>query len=339
MIFFTSINYNYFSKASLLAQSVKAVYPGSLFIVMLTEREINDEIKPTKDIDQIILTKDIGFGTYEKFIFKFNVVEACTAVKGQAFDYIFNNFEEHNKVVYLDPDICLYSKMDELEKNLESKEIILTPHLSSPENKDTFKATVEAVMDNELAALKHGVYNLGFLALKKGKESTKFVDWWKSRLEMFCYNDIPNGIFTDQKWCDLAPAFFDVSILKHPGYNVAPWNISNRLIKKVAGQYTSNEQPLRFFHFSGFDSGANEAMIMKYSNSKDVIKLRDEYVEKLRKFGKQTKTIPWSYNYYLSGETIDPQIRRMYRENPNIFNNIYDPFFESNNSIRNLSFS
>ena len=47
------------------------------------------------------------------------------------------------------------------------------------------------------------------------------INWWAERLYLFCYDDIQNGVFTDQKWIDLAPCFFDTYIFKHHGYDFA----------------------------------------------------------------------------------------------------------------------
>lgn len=222
MIITTSICANYLPKAMVLAKSIKKADPTIKVVVSLLEREITPEAQAFEYFDDIVLGKDLGFENFEKFIFKHSIVEASTAVKGQLFLYLMENYQEETKFVYLDPDIQVLSSLTELEEALESNAIVLTPHLTIPED------IMDAVMDNELSALKHGAFNLGFLAVSRSEESKKFIEWWASRLNMFCYDDIPRGIFTDQKWMDLAPCFFDVYILKHPGYNAAPWNVSKR---------------------------------------------------------------------------------------------------------------
>ena len=59
-------------------------------------------------------------------------------------------------------------------------------------------------------------------------------------------------MFTDQRWVDFAPSFFDHFILKDPTYNVAYWNLHERDLEWTDGRYLVNGQPLTFFHFSGF---------------------------------------------------------------------------------------
>jgi hypothetical protein len=71
-------------------------------------------------------------------------------------------------------------------------------------------------------------------------------------MPFFGFNDVPFGTFVDQKWIDLVPAFFDkVCILKHPGCNIAYWNLHERTLSQGKDAILVNNQPLCFFHFSG----------------------------------------------------------------------------------------
>jgi hypothetical protein len=118
--------------------------------------------------------------------------------------------------------------------------------------------TRDAILDNEFSVLRHGIYNLGFVAVSNTAEGRRFAEWWADRLKDFCYDDIPRGLFTDQRWVDLAPAYFDsVRILRSPQYNVCTWNLTHRTVNgSFARGFTVNGLPLVFYHFSGLDSGA-----------------------------------------------------------------------------------
>lgn len=224
MVVFTSICMNYLPKALVLGESLKKTNPNVKFCVVLLEREISKEWpdNANKIIDEVILAKHLDIKNFDNFIFKHSIVEASTSVKGEALVYLLERFKD--KIVYLDPDIKVYSSLKELSNILDNHPIVLTPHLTIPEKNEI------DIQNNELCALQHGVYNLGFVSVNYTEEGLKFATWWKSRLELYCYDDIPRGIFTDQRWCDLAPAYFDVYILKNPGYNMAPWNLSTRKI-------------------------------------------------------------------------------------------------------------
>lgn len=331
MLFCTSVCANYLPKAAILAKSIRAFNPDAYFVVCVVERDVPVVATEYRYFDQVVTPASLGFPDYERFLFKHDIVEASTAVKGQLFRHLMDAHPEQDKFVYLDPDICVYSRLAELEDALDRTGAVLTPHLCHPETH------IDAVLDNELCALRHGTYNLGFLAVSRRGDGRRLVDWWASRLEMFCYDDIPNGIFTDQKWVDLAPGFFELEILRHPGYNIAPWNLSRRKIAGTpAAGYTVNGQPLRFFHFSGFDSGANEAMINKYVPDRDdpVYEIRDRYVQELEAFGQDyLGTHPWSFARYLSGEPIDRPARIRYRSDPGLARRAENPFELSNGAF------
>jgi len=104
-------------------------------------------------------------------------------------------------VVYLDPDIEVFGPFVELEKILDEKSIIVIPHMTEPET------LLDSLLDNEITAMQNGIFNLGFLAVRNDKEGRKFINWWMERLNVLCFDNIPKGIFTDQRWIDLAPGF------------------------------------------------------------------------------------------------------------------------------------
>ena len=311
MIVYTSICMNYLPKALILAKSLKKYNTNVKFYVILVEREIPDDWPDIVDdlIDEVILAKDLGFKDFDKFIFKHSLVEASTSVKGQA---LVNLLNKDDKVVYIDPDIQTYKSLDELSEILNEEDIVLTPHLTIPEVDE------KDIIHNELSALRHGIYNLGFLAVKRSDEGLKFAEWWRDRLNLFCYDDIPRGIFTDQRWIDLAPAYFNVYILKNPGYNMAPWNLSTRKLDfRDEKLIVNSEYELVFFHYSGFDSGANEKVFERYVPDKTeyIYKLRDNYIDEMEYYGqKELGNHNWSYDYYFNGEKINDKTRNLYRD-------------------------
>lgn len=311
MIFTTSVNLNYLPKARTLAQSIKHFYPDSQFVLCLVERERLD-ISSYPEFDAVVTPVDVWPNEHEKILFKYDVVEACTAIKGELFCHLLETSKNEDLLIYLDPDTQVASPLTELMQALEKNEIVLTPHLTEPET------TLQAILDNEISVARHGVFNLGFLAIKRGTNSKRFLRWWADRLKEFSYADYFNGLFTDQKWVDQAPAFFDVFILKHPGYNVAPWNIAKRSLEYASGKYIINkEYPLRFFHFSGLDSGANIVMLQRYAgHDSAVFKLRDDYLAKLKSNGEDlTRRLSWTYDVSPTSSKLVKKARRSYQRN------------------------
>lgn len=324
MIAFTSIATNYLAKARVLADSLKRYHPDITFMICLVEREIPPEAYDGGFFDQIITADQLEIPEFLSFIFRHTVVEACTAVKPFFFKYLIKNYTNENPFIYFDPDIIIVSPLLELIETLQSHNVVLTPHLLEPEE------TLDAIADNELCALRHGVFNLGFIALTDAPEVLKLVDWWSDRLYRFCYADYGNALFVDQKWFDFAPCFFEgIHIIRHKGYNVAPWNLSRRkVVLDDQGSYKIGDFPVRFFHFSGMDSGANELMLAKYAGRESaVFRLRNHYLEKCQEFGQEYfQRIPWTYAYYHDGVRILPEQRSFYRSNLELQRRFPNPF-------------
>lgn len=327
MVIYTSVCANYVHKARTLAQSVKRHIPDAKMILCLVEREIDPRI-PADCFDDIVLAKDAWEGNFDRFIFKHAIVEASTAVKGQFLRYLMDRFQDEDKFVYLDPDVCVYADLTELKEELDRHPIVLCPHLLRPGN-----------IDMELSSTAHGVYNLGFLGISRSEEGRRCVDWWAERLYLYCYDDIQRGIFTDQKWFDLVPCFFDAKVFKHHGYDFAPWSLKDCTVERdAAGNYYVDGDPLRFIHFSGYGRSAEDCMTKWLPEEGKLFRqLYAEYSAIHEKNDEDhiSKT-PWGYASFASGEPIDTAVRNAYRANWDVMFLYEDPFAHSNREYRRL---
>ena len=306
MIFFTSICSNYLPKAMTLAESVKRHCPDAKFVLCLVEREVPKVATEYSHFDKVILAKDAGWENFDQFMFRHAIVEASTAVKAQFMLNLMDRYPDESKFVYLDPDVLVYSDLVELETLLDKESIVLCPHLLRPGN-----------IDMEISSLAHGCYNLGFLGIGRTENSRAFLNWWAERLFRFCYDDMSRGIFTDQRWIDLAPCFFEVSVLKHHGYDFATWSLLNSNLREIDGHYVVNGDPLRFIHYSGLDSGTIDKAIdwwLTDDNRDTFVKLYGEYKQLLAKHGQETLgKLPWTYTNYADGRKISNEARVAYR--------------------------
>lgn len=323
MHFYTSINNHYLAKARVLAKSVKKYNPAAKFSLILSDCILDDFKLEEEPFDEVLTLDQLGFPVenLDFWIYLHNVVELCTAVKGQALVKFLE--EGSDKVIYLDPDIAVFAELKELEELLEQHDVLLTPHQCAPEKK------YEDIKNNEICSLKHGIYNFGFYAVRNSANGLAFARWWRDRLLDFCYDDIPNGIFTDQRWGDLAPAMFDgVYILRSPAYNVSTWNLTNRLVTKKDGCYLVNEIPLKFYHFSGFDSGAQEIMLKLYGGDNPVLfELREWYIERCNEEGQKKYAKIFScYDFYDDGRRVAKEERLLLRRRLDV----YDAFKGTN---------
>lgn len=320
---FTSIAANYLPKARVLAKSIKRLAPDTHFVLMLVDEApagFNLEAEP---FDSVTTLQDLDLDNPVAWAFMHTVVELCTAVKGRAARRLLTD-GRFDRVLYFDPDMVVFDRFAELEKCLSEVSIVLTPHQSQPENH------VEAVMDNEIGSLKHGVFNMGFVGIANTEEGQRFASWWAERLTDFCLDDIGRGLFTDQKWANLIPCFFDdYRVLRSPAFNVATWNITTR---KVAGSLedglTVNGESMGFYHFSGFDSGDQALMLNKYgAHSTTLADLRAWYIAACEEEGEHTtERLPYGYGTYDNGKVIRPEERRLYRARIDLQRAFSDPF-------------
>jgi glycosyltransferase involved in cell wall biosynthesis len=168
-----------------------------------------------------------------------------------------------------------------------------------------------------------GCYNLGFLALARHPQLNDFLTWWQRKLEFDCRIDFANGLFVDQKWIDLVPGLFDgVSVLRHPGYNVAYWNLEHRAVRRQGSALLVNSQPLVFFHFSGMDPAAPQNL-SKYQDRyrlpdlAEVQALAEDYCRAVRDHGFESyRSAAYAFATWADGTPIPDLVRACYRNDP-----------------------
>lgn len=320
---FTSAAFNYIPKVRMLFRSLRAHHPEWRLHLVLA-----DQLRPNIDLsdepfDEIFAASELGIPGWKGWAFCHTIVELATAIKPFMLARLLK-LPGSKKVIYLDPDTVAFSRLDDIVAALDSANIVLTPHQTTPEQ------TLTAVMDNEICSLKHGVYNLGFVAVAAKDVGHDFADWWSQRVYHFCRADIPNGLFTDQRWIDLVPAFFsDVAIMRSSRHNVAPWNLTTRVLSTTdSGQYMVNDEPLGFYHFTGFDSGAHRVMATKNGGTNPTLK------QLVNWYAKQTEDIandplarePWAYGFFSDGTPVSKEQRIVYRERTDLQAAFPDPF-------------
>jgi hypothetical protein len=146
----------------------------------------------------------------------------------------------------------------------------------------------------------------------------------------YCYDDKANGLFTDQKWGDLIPSFFEnYLILRDPGYNVASWNLSRRRLEmSEKGDITVNGTPLRFYHFTGYDSGAGQTMTEVYGRNNLIVQeIWQWYRMELEKFGHaKLKKSEWSFGFFENNKPIPTPARILYRNQKDLHTKFSNPF-------------
>lgn len=321
---YTSFSFSYLAKARVLAATLKEHQPDWFLCAVISDREpegFRFDVE-REDFDEVIWGDEIFEPVAPAWVFKHDVIEMCTAVKGPVLKQLLER-EDTEKVFYFDPDVAIMGDLQCLSEMLDSASILLTPHQLEPDQ------TRQAIFDNEVCSLRLGTYNLGFVGVRACEEGLRFGTWWADRLSEFCYDDPASGLFVDQKWCDLVPAFFEgVRIVRDPGCNVASWNLSRRHVSiGKDGNITANGSVLKFFHFTKLGP-LGDVMTQRYARENfEIYEIWSWYRRQIEKYSEAA--IPsdwWKYSQFSNGAPVPKAARVLYRERQDLQQVFADPF-------------
>ena len=320
---FTSAACNYIPKVRMLFRSLREYHPEAVLHLALADERTSLLDLSSEPFDEIRTVADLDIPDWKAWAFCHSIVELATAIKPFFLMKLLQR-DDCDQVLYLDPDMVAFSRLDDILGALNEAALVLTPHVT------TVESQLAAVIDNEICALKHGVFNLGFIGVANTEEGRRFAAWWASRLYHFCRSEIHNGLFTDQKWIDLVPALFDgVAVCRSPRHNVATWNLTTRTLAEDSdSNYAVDGEPLGFYHFTGFDSGAHRIMASRNApGNAAVSKLVDWYDRSTRDLSQDPlSAVPWAYGTYSNGQPITKVHRFIFRERLDLQRAFNDPF-------------
>lgn len=322
---FTACSANYLTKALAMCRSALQHNPVTDVVVLLVDRKRPVAVNDPRI--RILWAEDLGFPNFLHCAFKYNIIELNTALKPFA---AMRLLEEYRKVVYLDPDVCVFSAIDPVLQALDESPAVFTPHALSP------YAGKGRPSDQDL--LRFGACNLGFFAVDDSAQARALLSWWHTQCLSLCYYEPQLGLGVDQKWIDLASSFFEgVRILRHPGLNVAFWNLHERAISRSGSAWVVNgETPLVFIHFSSFVVA--DASCVADKQTRHAPGTRPDFTaaaEVYRLFLREAEdlaTLETTYGFaaFDNGSVISPMLRRMYAvHETDRFADCPDPFMAS----------
>lgn len=323
IVIFTACSVNYLAKALAMCKSALDHHPDSALIILLA-----DTRRPIVHLDsrvQIIWAEDINYPDYLQCAFKYNIIEFNTALKPFA---ALKFLDCYKKVIYLDPDVCVFAPLASVIATLDEYSSVFTPHAVSPYH--------GAGRPSDQDLLRFGCFNLGFFAVNDTANAKLMLAWWHHQCHDNCFYDPQTGLGVDQKWIDLAPAFFEgVHIIKDIGLNVAFWNLHERRLSKSPDGWRVNDiVPLCFVHFSSFVESDRDIVADKQTRHApgtrlDFSEVGDVYRQYLNA-AKKIVTIDnnnYGYAQFDNGLSISPSLRRFYAVHKvDRFNNLVDPF-------------
>ncbi len=242
-LIYTVCTTNHLYQALTLGESLSKTNPDYELIIGLVDEmpvldfEIPYQIIPITDIQPVNLSGFKG---------EYTVMEVATACKPIFGLYLFEKYPDLQKLIYFDTDIWVMDSLEPIEKNLDNYDIIINPHITQP---------IDLQEEwNEKQFLNAGLYNTGFVGMKRSENTFKFLNWWKIHLKDYGYYDFCNGMGVDQLCLNFVPIFYDKVLIEYsPAYNLAYWNLHEIEVTFVEEKYVINgKENLLFFHFSGY---------------------------------------------------------------------------------------
>lgn len=303
---FTICARNFLAYAMTLRDSVLAVEPGRPFYIFLADAIGDDgpELPP-----EVIPVSDLAIPDLLDMAFRYSLIEFSTSVKADCFLHLLNSMG-FDAAIYLDPDIQVFAPLEDVHDALAAgKSAVLTPHL--------LKASQARQGGRDMDVLRSGAFNLGFAAFSRTEESLDFLHWWSEKLRQECISAPEKGLFVDQRFVDMAPGFIDeLKVVRHPGYNVAYWNLHERRLQETAGGYMVDGRPLVFFHFSGVSPQEPNTLSKHLGAAQPAMgaalaSLVRSYIEALNQRGQaQWSRLPYAYGWFANGLPILLPMRR-----------------------------
>jgi hypothetical protein len=320
--FFSVCNISYFPKAIVLAKSLYKT-EGAKLIIYLADGKTS--CLPLSDCYDIRWLSEEQIPSFEHLAFMYDVTELCTCVKPYITIKLLKTFRY---VVYLDPDICIYSGFSDLYEELEKYPVLLTPHYTTPID--------DPRSEYDIGMMRFGSFNLGFYAVNSSTESMAFLAWWSLRCLTLGFAEAQFGLSVDQKWVSIAPCFFrNIKVLFDLGLNMAFWNLHERSLSACGGVFLVNQQcRLKFFHFSSFDIN-NPRIVSSRPHSwnktgrQDLNDICDNYAAALRENDFGLSAHRYVFDYMSNGDYISPTLRRAYASVYNELQISHDPFDSS----------
>lgn len=322
---YTSCSLNYLPKARVLAESLTHHQPNARLTLLLNDVAPDWLDLGAEPFDRVWTPTDLGYD--RSWIFQHNVMELCTAVKGKALVRLIGE-DEADFHVYLDPDVCVYHDLTPIAEYMEGASIGLVPHILKPEQSEI------GVRLTEMSVTEHGIYNLGHLIVRPDLNGRAFAEWWAARLDSYCFDDRERGLFTDQRWVDLAPAIFDgVRVLRVPNLDVASWNLFGRTLRQTrpgdAGGFTVDGHPLITYHFSGTGPTGTHRRIRDTFDPGNgaTAEIERLYEQAIARHGQlDFENIPPAYDRFENGVPVTAGARKLYRRHADLQLAFPDPY-------------
>jgi GT2 family glycosyltransferase/glycosyltransferase involved in cell wall biosynthesis len=304
----TVINKAWLAQARGLSESVRAHQPGARMSVLILD-SIEGYLDPEQEPFDVLAPSDLELQEFAAMSARYDAIELCCALKPSIIRHLLSGDEP---VVYLDSDVRMFAPLTGLDDALREHPFLLTPHLLAPLDDDGHEP-------NELAILLAGSFNLGFAAARSTPEVDALLHWWDDRLRTGSRIAPERGMVFDQRWADLMPGIFEhVGAWRDPGVNFGFWRAASATFGRSDGRVTVDDQPLRTFHFTGYQPERPERL-STFDNRTSLREhpvladMCEQFARRLRELGHGTsRRWPYDFASTYGGLAMTPLMRDLW---------------------------
>ena len=113
---YSSFAFSYLNRARVLFQTLRRFHPEWELVALITDKPPPGfRFDPAREpFDRVVWAEDLGIPDFQAWLFKHDVVEVCTAVKGPFIHQACSSGAD--AVIYLDPDTALFASLSPLSR-------------------------------------------------------------------------------------------------------------------------------------------------------------------------------------------------------------------------------
>lgn len=293
MYFCTLFDIHYINKGLALYASIEKCTSDFELLIMAMDRPCQESLeKCSLSHARIECIEDIMSVELDTAKSNRNRAEFCWTCGSYITDYFLNKYDLP-ELVYLDSDLMFFSSPQIVFDELHNKHasVGLTPHF-----------TPTSVF---------GKYCVQFVYFKNDTNGVSALKWWKEACLTWCYSNLENGKFGDQKYLDYFAERFDhICEIDNRGVGIAYWNMAQYRYEDGKVFYKGNQWPIVFFHYSGINVSLIEETLILRHNMFLTKKIRHTFIEP---YADLLTTISERYlNTKVSSVLIEPLSKKTY---------------------------
>lgn len=178
-------------------------------------------------------------------------------------EYIFDTFGSKT-LTYVDSDMLFWGQCEEVDREMGGNSFMVTSREQEP-------------------PLQCGSFNGGCFSCRNDQQCRAFLKWWQERCIEWCLWRVgPDGKFGEEGYLNIIRTdphkFAGTYVSRHPGINLAPWNIKRHRLDKDSGMFVVDcSVPLVCYHYQGMGSRKQSYAIPKDSTGREATELYVSY--------------------------------------------------------------